>query len=96
MFAHDTNLTVVGETIDEVEERASIDMMNVQKWLCANKLSLNIAKTEYVLIGSRYKTNHLDTYQGVKIDNKLIKKVNNTKVLGVQLDENVLELGKTY
>ena len=28
--------------------------------------------------------------QGVKIDNKLIKKVNNTKVLGVQLDENVL------
>ena len=40
MFADDTNLTSVGETIDEVEERASIDMMNVQKWLCENKLSL--------------------------------------------------------
>jgi hypothetical protein len=27
--------------------------------------------------------------QGVEIDNKFIKKVNNTKVLGVQLDENL-------
>jgi retron-type reverse transcriptase len=89
MFADDTNLTAVGETIDEVEERVSIDMMNVQKWLSANKLSLNLAKTEYVLIGSRYKTNNVDTQQAVKIDNKLIKKVNNAKVLGVQLDENL-------
>jgi hypothetical protein len=31
MFADDTNLTAVCKTIDEVEERASIDMMNVQK-----------------------------------------------------------------
>ena len=90
MFAHDTNLTVVGETIDEVEERASIDMMNVQKWLCENKLNLNIAKTEYVLIGSRYKTNNVDTQQGVKIDNKLIKKVKSST------KRREFELGKTH
>jgi hypothetical protein len=65
-------------------------MMNVQKWLYANKkLSFNVAKTKYVLIGSRHKTNNVGTQQGVKIDNKLIKKVNNTKVPGIQLDENL-------
>ena len=31
LFADDTNLTAVGETIDDVKERASIDMINVQK-----------------------------------------------------------------
>ena len=89
MFADDTNLTAVGETMGEVEERAGVDMRNVRKWLGANKLSLNIAKTEYTLIGSRHKTNNIDTQRGVKIDNQMIKKVKNTKVLGVQLDENL-------
>ena len=52
MFADDTNLTAVGETLDEVRERGSVDVGHVQKWLRANKLSLNIGKTECVLIGS--------------------------------------------
>ncbi|CAB3998901.1 Hypothetical predicted protein [Paramuricea clavata] len=89
MFADDTNLTAIGRTISEAEERASVDMRNVQKWLCANKLSLNIAKTEYVLIGTRHKISNIDTHQGVKINNQLIKKIKNTKALGVELDENL-------
>ena len=67
MFADDTNLTAVGRTISEAEERASVDMRNVQKWLCANKLSLNIAKTEYVLIGTRHKISNIDTHQALPI-----------------------------
>ena len=89
LFADDTNLTAVGETVDEVEGRADIDMGNVRKWLRANKLSLNIGKTEYILIGSRHKTNSIDTERGIKIENQVIKKVRNTKVLGVKLDENL-------
>ena len=50
MFADDTSLTSVGETLGEVEERTNEDLMNVRKWMSGNKLSLNIAKTEYVLI----------------------------------------------
>ena len=52
MFADDTNLTAVGATLDEARERTGVDMGNVQKWLRANKISLNIGKTECVLIGS--------------------------------------------
>ena len=87
MFADDTNLTAVGETLDEVRERADVDMGNVQKWLRANKLSLNIGKTECVLIGS--KTKHADSQLQLESDNEIVKKVKNTKVLGVQLDENL-------
>ena len=89
MFADDTNLTAVGETLDEVRERADVDVGNVRKWLCANKLSLNIGKTECVLIGSRHKTQHSDTQLGLEIENQMVRKVRNTKVLGVQLDKNL-------
>ena len=61
MFADDTNLAAVGETLDEARERAGVDFGNVHKWLRANKLSLNIGKTECVLMGSRHKTTYADT-----------------------------------
>ena len=56
MFADDTNLTAVGETLEEVKERTGVDMGNVQKWLRANKFSLKYWKKLTVLIGSRHKT----------------------------------------
>ena len=87
MFADDTNLTAVGETLDEVKERAGVNMGNVRKWLCANKLSLITGKTECVLIGSRHRTQHSATQLRLEIENQMVKKVKSTKVLGVQLDE---------
>ena len=42
-----------------------------------------------ILIGTRHKISNIDTHQGVKINNQLIKKVKNTKALGVELDENL-------
>ena len=87
MFADDTNLTAVGKTLGEAEERAGVDLKNVQKWLSLNKLSLNIAKTEYILIASRHKINTIDIQSTVKITNQPVKRVKFTKVLGVQIDE---------
>ncbi len=52
MFADDTTLTAAGETLSEVGRWADEDLRNVRNWLSANKLNLNISKTEYVLIGS--------------------------------------------
>lgn len=53
MFADDTSLTVKGKIIDEIELGLNEDLDNIRLWLQANKRSLNVAKTEYVLIGSR-------------------------------------------
>jgi hypothetical protein len=43
LFADDTNLTVSGDSITDLEIT----------WPIANKLSLNVAKTEFMLIGSK-------------------------------------------
>ena len=53
MFADDTSVTVKGKVIDEIELGLNEDLDNIRLWLQANKRSLNVTKTEYVLIGSR-------------------------------------------
>ena len=79
----------VGKTLNEAEEIANKALKNVKVWLSSNKLSLNIAKTEYILIGSRPKINSMDVQPTVKIDTCPIKRVKYAKVLGVEIDENL-------
>ena len=53
MFADDTNLTASGDSVPIVQAALNSDLENLRKWLIANKLSLNVAKTEFMLIGSK-------------------------------------------
>jgi hypothetical protein len=53
LFADDTNLTASGDSITDLETAVNSDLENLRKWLIANKLSLNVAKTEFMLIGSK-------------------------------------------
>ena len=89
MFADDTSLTAVGKTFNEAEDIANKDLKNVKAWLSSNKLSLNIAKTEYLLIGSRPKIKRMDVQPTVKIDTCPIKRVKCAKMLGVEIDEHL-------
>ena len=50
MFADDTTLTASGKSISELQVTINHDLANVKQWLSANKLSLNLIKTEYLLI----------------------------------------------
>ena len=49
----DTNITVVGKTGEEIEESLNSELENIHKRLLANKLTLDVDKTEYMIIGSR-------------------------------------------
>jgi hypothetical protein len=63
------------------------NLTNVKQWFSANRLSLNLVKTEYLLIGSRYNTNNLLAAPNVFVGDTPIKKVKETKALGVHIDE---------
>ena len=89
LFADDTNLTVAGETIGEVELAMNNDLARIKEWLLANKLSLNVAKTEFMLIGSDYKISNLVTQPIIKIDQTKIKQVFKSRVLGVDIDNKL-------
>ena len=53
MFADNTNITASRDSIHEVQAAVNSDWENLRKWLVANRLSLNVAKTEFILIGSK-------------------------------------------
>ena len=53
LFADDTNLLATGLNTVEVEAKLNHDLLNVDQWLKANRLTLNEGKTEFMIIDSR-------------------------------------------
>ena len=53
MYADDTNMTFTACSIPELQHDMNIDLQFLQNWLTANTLTLNVLKTEFVLVGSR-------------------------------------------
>ena len=91
MFADDTNISVIGQSITDLEPVLNAELQNIREWLLSNRLSLNVAKTEFMIIGSRQKfTAHKnDASIQVKIDDNEIEKVEYAKSLGVTIDKNL-------
>ena len=90
MFADDTNITASGNCMNDIKSGVNSDLERLRKWLMANKLSLNVAKTEFQLIGTKYMLKKISYYQPVvTILNKPTKQVFQCKTLGVTVDENI-------
>jgi hypothetical protein len=81
MFADDTNITESGNCMDDIESAVNSDLERLRKWLMANKSSLNVAKTDFQLIGTKHMLK--------KISDKSIKQVFQCKTLGITVDENL-------
>ena len=54
MFADDTNITASGNCMNDIESAVNSDFERFRKWLMGNKLSLNVAKAEFQLIGTKH------------------------------------------
>ena len=89
MYADDTHLTYADNDICSIEASLNQDLSNINRWLIANKLTLNMTKTEFMLIGSRQKLNSLSVLPGLEINGTQLNRVNFTKSLGVLIDENL-------
>ena len=87
LFADDTNLTASGDSLTDVENAVNSDLENLRNWLMANKLSLNVAKTEFMSIGSRQMIK--DFHPKIFIQNKQIKQVDKCKTIGIIVDQHL-------
>ena len=73
MFADDTNLTLSAKTLTELKLALTPELNNLSRWLKANKLSLNVAKTELMIIGSRQRLSAQCDDVDIRIDDQIIK-----------------------
>ena len=90
MFADDTNLFYEHKNIIKFFATVNEELMNINDWFMANKLSLNVGKTEYSLF---HKLSWVDDLPlklpKLSVNNQEIKRASYTKFLGVLLDENL-------
>jgi hypothetical protein len=90
LFADDTHLTASCNSIADIELAVNSDLDNLRNWLIANKLSLDVAKTEFMLIGSPQMIRNVSNFQpNILIANKQIRQVNKTKTLGTTIDQHL-------
>ena len=89
MYADDTHITYTSVDENLIQSNLNHDLDNSNKRLISNKLTLDSAKTEYMLIASRQKLSTFSNPLECSIDNVPIKHVFSVKSLGILfIDEN--------
>ena len=73
MYADDTNLTTCAQTQYIVEEILNSEQNNIHQWLVTSKLTLNIDKTEYMLIGTRQRLSKCSCEPNISIGGNKLK-----------------------
>ena len=68
---------------------ANKDLESIREWLMANKLSLNVAKSEYMIIGSNYHVSKIAWDPQIKLGNNTLDKVKSTKSLGIYISDTL-------
>ena len=89
MYADDTSLTLASTDIEHINYCFNHDLSNVYEWLSANKLTLNVTKTEFMLIASRQKLSQFTESPSLTINENAIEQITSAKSLGVYVDQNI-------
>ena len=90
MLADDTNLFYSNKSIKIFFKEMNIELKNISEWFRANKLSINIDKTNFILFHNNRDKDHLPLkLPTLCITDAPIKQVVSTKFLEVQIDENI-------
>ena len=74
MYADDTSITFAGSDVDEINNCINLDLERIRVWLAANKLTLNMAKTEFLLIGSNQRLSNFTVNPTANINQFPIKR----------------------
>ena len=86
LFADDTSIFFSHENAKELESIVNNELKNVSKWLSANRLTLNIDKSNFLIISNKRK---IDNTVDIKIDNLSVKEKDCIKYLGVLIDNKL-------
>jgi hypothetical protein len=87
MFADDSNLFTSGSDLPNLTNTINQELPQLINWLRANRLSLNIAKTHFMLFGPKKKIPPQDI--NILIEGNKLRLTKSTKFLGIILDSNI-------
>ena len=94
LFADDTTLQLSSCSLVSLYEQANLELVRLADWFKANKLTLNISKTKYMIFKDKSKIVDLASYN-LKIDDEVIDRIGKNcheesfKFVGIHLDESL-------
>ena len=88
LYADDTSVFYSNKNPSLAFNTLNIELEKITKWLVANKLSINVKKTNYTIFKARQKKLTLNN-SNIIINKYVIERKMNLKFLGVFIDENL-------
>ena len=89
LFADDTNIFFAGKDVVVLFKTLNNELLKLSDWFRANKLSLNINKTHYIIFNNGNNNKLLNLGLSITIDGFTIERVTSSKFLGVTIDERL-------
>ena len=86
-FADDTNLLIINKSLKRLNKLLNIDLKNLTNWLNANKISLNVSKTELIIFKPKRKP--LDLNMEIKLNGKRLHPTDSVRYIGVKTDSKL-------
>ena len=86
LFADDTNIYFEASDLVLLEKIVNKELQKLYEWLCLNRLSLNISKTNFVIFHAINKPNNNVT---ILINKQAIHEVKYVKYLGILIDSHL-------
>lgn len=86
LYADDTTIYITGPNVTDLFTKMNEDLKNLAEWYKANKLTLNVSKTKYMLFKGKQIPAHKLT---LRINELCIEQNTNFKFLGIYIDEEL-------
>ena len=86
LFADDTSAFTSHKDLSTLNNIMNNGLSKLNTWFKSNKLSLNLKKTNYMLLGTRNKTNQYKDKFKLSIDDTEVKEVSTFKFVGITVD----------
>ncbi|CAB4020325.1 Hypothetical predicted protein, partial [Paramuricea clavata] len=70
-----TNISYASDSVKELQHVINTELKGLSDWLTTNKLSLNIVKTEFMVVGSRQRIKTLNNEIDIEINGNMVNQV---------------------
>ena len=89
IFADDTGLMATSESFPNLENLIEEDIQSLVSWLANNTLTLNVLKTEFLIVGSKARLSRLEDDLYISAEGESIYRSPYHKSLGFVIDESI-------
>ena len=89
MYADATHLSSLMSYPNDINVELIPEFVKIYDWLEANKLTLNILKTEYMVTGTAKMLTQMGSIPKMKTGSSYLKRVVKTRSLGLIIDDNL-------